>query len=315
MNKHEYMSVAIDKTIGFLREQGVKYRRSDFEGSNSYQNRAFSAGGGITVLLSFEYGDRGKKLKGIKDKFLNYLNARVMDGKIQFSYTLKELELETVKTITPEEGVNIEKVMAKITKLLALSESPVESEAIAASMKAQELLAKYNLEIETITGAPKREEIDQCIADVGTGNKWKYSLAEVLARSYCCKVYYHGSENVVFYGYKSDIVIARRVFCYLYDVGNKLARTYTKVQRETWGEARGVYNSFCNGFVHGVDEQLSKHCKALMLITPQEVQESFNTFSEAFKKMNHSIDTTDADAYHEGKTEGKRALNAQYIEG
>ena len=129
----------------------------------------------------------------------------------------------------------IEEVIRKVQKLLALadqSRNPSEAEAIAASMQAQKLLAKYNLEIADITGEEKKEEIEQVIADVGTGNKWKYTLANAIADSYCCKCYYHGAEMIVFYGYQSDVLIARRVFMYLFKVGNSLATKYVKARRD-----------------------------------------------------------------------------------
>ncbi len=311
MTKDEYIDIAVNKTIGFLRDQGLKYRRMDFE----HDNYVHFIGGGVTVVLRFDFGERGKKLKALKDHFLNYISARVLDNEVRFSFTAKELELESLKTIPADDNVDLDKIMDKITKLLARTKSPYEAEAISASMMVQKLLAKYNLDIEAVTGQPKTEAIDQCISDVGTGNKWKYGLAEALARSYCCRVYYHGSEQIVFYGYKSDIIIARRVFFYLYEVGNRLARAYSKEQREIYGEAQGIYNSFCAGFVRGVDEQLSKHCKALMLITPKEVNDSFKTFSEKFSTFNPNINTSDEEAYQNGKVEGARALNAQYIEG
>lgn len=212
----------------------------------------------------------------------------------------------------------IEEVIRKVQKLLALgdkSRNPSEAEAIAASMQAQKLLAKYNIEIADVTGEEKKEEIEQVIADVGTGNKWKYSLAEAIADGYCCKCYYHGSESVVFYGYQSDVLIARRVFMYLFKVGNSLATKYVKTSRENGESTQGLYNSFCSGFCKGVRSELQKHCTALMLITPQPVIESFDKFSADFKTVNHQINVADYDAYCTGEVEGKRALNGQYIEG
>lgn len=183
-------------------------------------------------------------------------------------------------------------------------------------MQAQKLLAKYNLEIADITGEEKKEKIEQVIADVGTGNKWKYTLANAVADSYCCKCYYHGAEMIVFYGYQSDVLIARRVFMYLFKVGNSLATKYVKARRDSgeW-QTQGLYNSFCSGFCAGVRSELQKNCTALMLVTPQAVIESFDKYSENFKAVDHSISMNDYDAYTTGEVEGKRALNAQYIEG
>lgn len=237
---------------------------------------------------------------------------------VSFNFSLNEIEIQSVKETTADQS-KIEEVIRKVQKLLALadqSRNPSEAEAIAASMQAQKLLAKYNLEIADITGEEKKEKIEQVIADVGTGNKWKYTLANAVADSYCCKCYYHGAEMIVFYGYQSDVLIARRVFMYLFKVGNSLATKYVKARRDSgeW-QTQGLYNSFCSGFCAGVRSELQKNCTALMLVTPQAVIESFDKYSENFKAVDHSISMNDYDAYTTGEVEGKRALNAQYIEG
>lgn len=328
MTPKEYAWAAVDLVIDLAAENGIKYRRGDFQiiGEAEYRNNLNHVNyigdknkpTGITVILSFDFVRAAKKLKSCKDSFYSYVYCRVRENGVYFNFSLTELDIQSVKEEKADES-KIEDVIRKVQKLLALSDTdrnPSEAEAIAASMQVQKLLAKYNLEIADVTGEEKREEIEQVIADVGTGKKWKYTLANVVAESYCCKCYYKGSEMIIFYGYKSDSLIARRVFMYLFKVGNSLAAKYVKARKENgeWSMA-GVYNSFCRGFCSGVQAELQKNCTALVLVTPQEVIESFDKFSESFKKTDHSIEMTDWDAYDTGKIEGKRALNAQYIEG
>lgn len=329
MTPKEYAYAAIDIVIDLAAEQGIKYRRGDFkiEGIDKAKNYGLNSvsfiGGinkptGISVRLWYDFARTGKKLKAVKDGFYSYKYCRVQELGVSFNFSLNEIEIRSAKETTADQS-KIEEVIRKVQKLLALadqSRNPSEAEAIAASMQAQKLLAKYNLEIADITGEEKKEEIEQVIADVGTGNKWKYTLANAIADSYCCKCYYHGAEMIVFYGYQSDVLIARRVFMYLFKVGNSLATKYVKARRDN-GEyrAQGLYNSFCSGFCAGVRSELQKNCTALMLVTPQAVIESFDKYSESFKKVDHRIDMNDWDAYSTGEVEGKRALNAQYIEG
>lgn len=319
-----YEKQAVDIVIKYAREQGVKLRYSDFpvytsdrtgnvvrflEGSNPL----------VTVFINNE-GRWGAQLKRAQDGFLNYINARVLKTGVKFSFAIKELDLLKMKGENEEaepEG-DIEKVIRKITKLLALSDlekNPSENEAISASLAAQKLLAKYNLSIADITGENMtREEIEQVVADVGTGNKWKYSLSYVVAENYACKAYSHGADMIIFYGYKADILIARRVFVYLFKVGNRLANQYLKKYREQTEYTGGVYNSFARGFTDGVRKELEKQCTALALVIQPEVKESWDTFSAAFKTVNRSVTAINNNAYHEGRIEGKRALNAQYLE-
>jgi hypothetical protein len=330
MEKKEYINLAVDMVVDFAAEQGMKYRRGDFEemnvpagfGRGSKNHIGFIGGKnaptGIFVVLSYDFERCGSRLKGLRNRFLNYINARVRDFGVVFTFSFRELDFEDLKGNEEESSEKIEKIIAKVAKLLELgdlSKNPSEAEAIAASMKAQELLAKYNLDITAVTGEEKKEDVEQVVSDIGTGKKWKYGLAEVIARSYCCRVFYVGAEQVVFYGYKSDILIARRVFVYLFEVGNRLANAHVKERRENYDDTKGVYNSFCSGFVDGVDGELSRNCKALVLVVPQEVNESFTMFSEKFKTVDHSISTNDNEAYELGRIEGKRALNARYLEG
>ena len=68
-----------------------------------------------------------------------------------------------------ESNEKIEKIISRVNRLLALADlekNPSEQEAIAASMKVQELLAKYNLDIADVTGEEKEEEIEHVCADI-----------------------------------------------------------------------------------------------------------------------------------------------------
>ena len=330
MTPRQYAWAAVDIVIDLAAENGIKYRRGDFYivgkdldwSDASGKNFVHFIGGeenatGITVSLFYDFERNGKKLKSRKDNFYSYVHCRVKDTGVYFSFSFNEIEIRSVER-TDGDQEKLDTVIRKVQKLLALadqSRNPSEAEAIAASMQAQKLLAKYNLDIATVTGQEKKEGIEQVVADVGTGKKWKYTLANIVAESYCCKCFYYGSEMIVFYGFQSDVLVARRVFMYLFKVGNTLANRHIRKRKERgeWG-MDGVYNSFCQGFCDGVHSELQKNCTALMLVTPQEVVDGFKMFTQDFKNADHSIDTTDWKAYAEGEVEGKRALNGQYIE-
>lgn len=324
--KLEYKRLAVDTVISYAKEQGVKLRHSDFpldsmcmfngnlvdfhhwDESELYTVRVFINGEGRWAA----------QLKKAGDGFLNYVNARVLKEGIMFSFSTKELDLLRMKDDSGKD-VDMEKIISKITKLLALSDlerNPSESEAVSASLAAQRLLAKYNLSMVDVTGErDPAEEIEQVIADVGTGKKWKYKLANAVANNYACKTFSQGSDKLVFYGYKADILIARRVYIYLFKVGNRLANQYVKKYRETISyDTRGIYNSFVSGFINGVEKELEKQCTALALIVQPEVQESWDIFSAAMGTRSWNIMSNDFEAYEEGFVEGKRALNAQYLE-
>lgn len=331
----DYMKIAADWITDIAAENGIKIRRGDFGFYGDKRKTVITDSGwyytsielnpvgaadnytGVTATVWYNSERFGKQFKDKRDSFYNYVFARVTDKFILFAFSLKELEIHSFGS-DDAENEKIEKVIAKVQKLLNLadpSRNPSEQEAIAASLQAQRLLAKYNLDMSAVGGKEKDEEIQQVVADVGAGKKWKYTLADVVAHSYCCKCFFHGSEQIVFYGYQSDVLIARRIFAYLFAVGNRLAGKYAKDRRDWEGSADGVYNSFCMGFVAGVKSELDKNCTALMLVVPQKVEESFAEFTADFKKANHSIKMNDKDAVAAGYVEGQRALRAQYIEG
>lgn len=106
-----------------------------------------------------------------------------------------------------ESGVymeNKEEILKKIDKLLALAgNNPSENEAISAALKAQALMAKYNIELADVQGAEYGQEIKKEIYTPKKSShyvsKWKYSLSQIIAKNFCCKTYSLGRDAIVFY--------------------------------------------------------------------------------------------------------------------
>jgi hypothetical protein len=214
-----------------------------------------------------------------------------------------------------------EKIIQTIRKILELSKNnPSEEEAKSAAMKAQELLAKYHIdmkEVESI-GIDAVESIDEVRVDI-PAKKWKYRLAQIVADNFRCRHFYIGKSTLVFYGHKTDAEIAAETFKYLFNVGNRLAgRAVDKVFGET-GTSTNVYNSFVAGFCAGIEEGLSQQCRALMIVTPEDVKTSFEERSKNFGTMSCGalrvgINGHCAEAYANGKTEGRHAIRSRQIE-
>ena len=133
--------------------------------------------------------------------------------------------------------MNMEKILTKVRNLLDLANNnPNENEAMAAALKAQELMAKYNIDTSTLKSDESEKELHESVYyDTGKHEmkKWKHNLAQIIAKNFCCKVYYMGRKDVVFYGFKKDSEIAVEVFKFLYEMGNKFAvRYYNKCKKE-----------------------------------------------------------------------------------
>ena len=216
---------------------------------------------------------------------------------------------------------NDEKIIQTIRKILELSKNnPSEEEAKTAVLKAQELLAKYHIDMKEVESIDidTVESIEEVRVDL-PAKKWKYKLANIVAKNFRCKHFYIGKSILVFYGHKTDADVAAETFKYMFNVGNRLAgREVDKVFGET-GTSANVYNSFVAGFCAGIEEALGEQCQALMIITPEDVKTSFEEMSKNMKDMKCSAmqigcNSHCRDAYENGKTEGRHTVRSRQIE-
>lgn len=196
------------------------------------------------------------------------------------------------------ENSSNEKIIEKIKKVLELSKNnPSIEEAKSAAIKAQRLMAEYHISMSEIEAIEDTENIVEERIDVGTGNKWKYTLSSIIAKNFRCKYFYYGKSSVVFYGYEEDAKIAAMTFKLLFEVGNKESAKYYQKERQKYlnvhnirFDGRGIKNAFLNGYLIGIKESLEKQCTALMIVVPKKVEEkyidrtsSFHSFSSSFR--------------------------------
>lgn len=216
---------------------------------------------------------------------------------------------------------NREKVLKKIENLLALAaNNPSENEALSAALKAQELMAKYNIELAEVEGQDKSEEIVKETyapkANCHYVRKWRYQLANIIAKNFCCKTYVVNRETTVFYGCSKDAKIAVEVFKFLFEAGNKLANRYYLKCKKEGHETKDVLNTYLMGFCDGIRDVLDKQCTALMIVTPKEVEEAYTVLSKNFGTLNGSLKISgDGEAYKTGQRDGKDTASARALEG
>lgn len=216
---------------------------------------------------------------------------------------------------------NEEKIIQTIRKILELSKNnPSEEEAKSAALKAQELLAKYHLDMKEVESidVDAVESIEEVRVDI-PAKKWKYRLATIVAENFRCRHFYIGKSTLVFYGHKTDADVAAETFKYLFNVGNRLAgREVDRVFGAT-GTSANVYNSFVAGFCEGIREALSEQCVALMIVTPEDVKTSFEEMSKTFGTMSCGSLRVGGNSYcrearEKGRTEGRNAVRSRQIE-
>lgn len=209
----------------------------------------------------------------------------------------------------------MEEIIKKIEKLLALAgNNPNENEALASSLKAQELIAKYNINVDHIGSNKEVPKIGTASHTTGKGYKWRYKLAEIIARNFRCKVYLINGIDVIFYGYESDSKAALSTFSFLFKVGNKLSAKYYNEWKKTHSDTRGVRNTYLNGFCSGIANALDKQCTALMVVIPKEVEEGFNEKTKGNKPKTVTLNmSSNRNAYCAGQRDGKNMAESRNL--
>lgn len=179
------------------------------------------------------------------------------------------------------DNVNTKKIVQKIQQLLNLSDKSrnnSDAEAAAALLKAQELMAKYDISVEQLDSVDE-EEMDQVQCTHADNLGYRAELAHLISKNFKVKHFYRDG-SVVFFGYKHDVAIAKEAFefayKYIYRTGNRICDGI----RKQGYSAKGVFNSYALGFIAGMKEAFDIQCKALMIVTPKEVEDQFKDFTK-----------------------------------
>lgn len=213
-----------------------------------------------------------------------------------------------------------EKIVEQIRKLLALAgNNPSQNEANSAALKAQALMAKYNIDIADVEDeAAKLEEIveeEVIYADGHTMTNWKLRLASVICANFRVKHWLSG-DCVVFYGHKTDVKIAKEMFSFLAKTGNKLAVKEYNAARKEGRRTSGLMNTFLLGYVQGLSDVLEKQCVALMIVTPEDVKEAYAERTKGFGTCNKGCrGNGNMAVYGRGRDAGRSVANSRAIEG
>lgn len=202
-----------------------------------------------------------------------------------------------------------EEILEKVKSLLALgtsSRNNSEEEAKAAMLKAQQLMAKYDISAEEVD-EPEQEQYSHEMCE----HKWDYAyripLAQVLAKNFRCMVYVRGKQ-VVFMGHTCDAKICKATFEFAYQFIQKTGTTIYNKRYAMGYPTKGVFNSYAHGFIVGLQESFDVQCQALAITTPKDVVDEFSTLTKDWsnkKTKNIANDATDALVWREGHKDGK----------
>ena len=191
------------------------------------------------------------------------------------------------------------KIIDKIEKLIRLSNSDNENEARAAMLKAQELMAKYEIDREKISDG-KEERTVVSFSSSPFRDDWVKDVGSVIAHNFRCRLIfvqgkYRGSGGVFrlkFFGFEEDAEICINIFNYAVKVVRKrfgtLRAIYADAGREFGRNEKMNYTEgFCAGLHKNFEEQKAQSQQfALALATPPEV----NNFSESIPGLETAED-------------------------
>lgn len=218
-----------------------------------------------------------------------------------------------------------ETVIEKIRKLLALadeSRNNSEEEAIRAAMKAQSLMAKYDIDIKQVRDADMecQEMLRRDIGfkkNSGYNIKWRFHLAKIIANNFRVKTFMTNGDGIAFYGHKTDVEIAESVFNFIFATGNRLSVKYYYQCQKAGKQTKGVINEWLIGFCQGLKDELEKQCVALALVIAPDVEESYAVMSKNFVTFNRTIGSRSFsdEAFNAGRTEGRYAVKSRQLEG
>lgn len=197
------------------------------------------------------------------------------------------------------------RIAEKIQALLALgdkSRNSSDEEAQAAILKAQELMAKYNVVAE--------ESKQYCVTE-SCEHKWNYgyrtALATVLANNFRCEAFME-NRTVAFIGHAQDAKLCKEVFEFAYKFimrrGNALYNKAYACNKPT----KGIFNSYAIGFIAALRKHLDAQSTALLVVVPDDVKKEFAAITAGAKETQWRNRSAEIDfaAYAEGRKDGKQ---------
>ena len=114
----------------------------------------------------------------------------------------------------------LEVVKRRVRKLLALSKSPNENEAVSALQKANALMAEYSLSHAEFAGHVKKS-----VKSTKRAVEWRSVVANAVERLYATYHYRDvGTGSFVFYGEELDVFMSAEMFAYLVKTIDRMAK-------------------------------------------------------------------------------------------
>jgi hypothetical protein len=239
-----------------------------------------------------------------------------------------ETQLPRPKDNNHSKDYQMKPIIEKIQKLLALSESANQHEAELAAQKAQELLSKYNLTLDSISiESNSNDVIDiERYEFMGSMKKWRNDLMWNIVQSVDCDAVFHFHKNVItavtIYGLDQNVKVAIYMYKYLENSINILRKAYVKQYNKLHKERTGdslnlnqryhIEKSYTLGIVKSVGLKLRQQKVetpptpgALVPIIGALIEQKKQDDFKNLKTMKSKKTTIYAGAFNQGQKDGE----------
>ncbi|MDF2615458.1 MAG: hypothetical protein K0Q47_113 [Sedimentibacter sp.] len=217
-----------------------------------------------------------------------------------------------------------ENIVNKIRQCMELSRkagTPEESQG--ALLKAQELMVKYNIDLEGIKESEKEKEVKEIIDEEFTPIKrnhwWVKQLAYIIAENFKCTSYivnFYNANCIHMIGLKEDVEIAREVFSYAGFEIDKFSKQYAKEKADSSfffndrSFKNGIINDYIKGYLNGLNKkfksQVEENGWGLIIVKDALVVRAVEDLSLAKPSKPAPVNRTgNKDAYRTGLKDGQ----------
>lgn len=212
-------------------------------------------------------------------------------------------------------------IKAKIEKLLAktIENGCTVEEAASAAKMVQRLIKKYHVDLAEI--GDESEKADSERLDAKSVKKWEMRLVSAIARNMRCEViisrrYIATSVNRKSFVYIIGMDADRKAVISLYEKLRKICKVGMKKEQDyhkaMFGTSKGIADSYGFGFMQAIRSEMEKQAKALVLVTPKEVDDKVQElFPHA--RVTHTNVACNEHAYNNGVNDGRNAMRTPAI--
>lgn len=213
-------------------------------------------------------------------------------------------------------------ILIRIKNLLnkTIENGCTEAEATSALAAARKLMLKYKIKEKEL--ANDEQNVIQKELMYNTSISWIYCLIDIFVNNFGIMKYVlkHGKiEHTVLFGLETDVVCVEELIKCAYEYAEHKANVFAREYRSLFGSAKGVKQSWFEGFIAGLQQKYNEQNLAkefsLMIVPDEKVTSEFNEFTNEFVKKERVIKSKSSnnealwDGYKAGKSFGTTPLS------